>query len=165
MLPRCARKKALQHSYVGTEHILLGLLREGEGVAARVLKSLKSILNAPEMKSSRSSIQTSRPRKRAKVFLPRPEERKIPRHRHYAPSVATSPNLPRRMNSIRSSAGPTRSSVSSRFCAAAPRTTPSSSVKRVLARQPSLKVLPRKSSPARCPNFSVIKRSSPSISH
>src|SRR5258707_5495525 len=32
--------KALNHSYVGTEHILLGLLREGEGVAARVLKNL-----------------------------------------------------------------------------------------------------------------------------
>ncbi|PYJ92286.1 MAG: NDP-hexose 4-ketoreductase, partial [Verrucomicrobia bacterium] len=33
--------KVLNHSYVGTEHILLGLLREGEGVAARVLKSLE----------------------------------------------------------------------------------------------------------------------------
>ncbi|MFM1851558.1 MAG: hypothetical protein RIS54_1242 [Verrucomicrobiota bacterium] len=33
--------KTLNHSYVGTEHILLGLLREGEGVAARVLKSLE----------------------------------------------------------------------------------------------------------------------------
>ena len=32
--------RVLNHSYVGTEHILLGLLREGEGVAARVLKSL-----------------------------------------------------------------------------------------------------------------------------
>lgn len=32
--------KSLNHSYVGTEHLLLGLLREGEGVAARVLKSL-----------------------------------------------------------------------------------------------------------------------------
>ena len=32
--------KLLNHSYVGTEHILLGLLKEGEGVAARVLKSL-----------------------------------------------------------------------------------------------------------------------------
>jgi len=32
--------KNLNHSYVGTEHILLGLLREGEGVAAQVLKSL-----------------------------------------------------------------------------------------------------------------------------
>ncbi|MDB9741712.1 ATP-dependent Clp protease ATP-binding subunit [Akkermansiaceae bacterium] len=30
----------LKHSYVGTEHLLLGLLREGEGVAAKVLQSL-----------------------------------------------------------------------------------------------------------------------------
>jgi len=35
-------REALQlgHSYIGTEHILLGLIREGEGVAARVLLSL-----------------------------------------------------------------------------------------------------------------------------
>ena len=33
-----ARK--LGHSYVGTEHILLGLIREGEGVAASVLNNL-----------------------------------------------------------------------------------------------------------------------------
>ncbi|MBE7501603.1 MAG: ATP-dependent Clp protease ATP-binding subunit [Verrucomicrobiales bacterium] len=32
--------KALNHTYVGTEHLLLGLLREGDGVAARVLKTL-----------------------------------------------------------------------------------------------------------------------------
>jgi ATP-dependent Clp protease ATP-binding subunit ClpC len=32
--------KALNHNYVGTEHILLGLLREGEGAGARILKSL-----------------------------------------------------------------------------------------------------------------------------
>ncbi len=32
--------KQLNHSYVGTEHLLLGLLHEGEGVAARVLTSL-----------------------------------------------------------------------------------------------------------------------------
>src|SRR5260221_10171686 len=31
--------KALNHPYVGTEHILLGLFLEGEGGAARVLKS------------------------------------------------------------------------------------------------------------------------------
>ena len=28
------------HNYIGSEHLLLGLLREGEGVAARVLESL-----------------------------------------------------------------------------------------------------------------------------
>src|SRR6478609_6254814 len=32
--------KALNHTHVGTEHILLGLLREGDGVAARVLADL-----------------------------------------------------------------------------------------------------------------------------
>jgi len=32
--------RALNHTYVGTEHLLLGLLREGDGVAARVLKNL-----------------------------------------------------------------------------------------------------------------------------
>jgi ATP-dependent Clp protease ATP-binding subunit ClpC len=32
--------KNLNHTYIGTEHILLGLLREGDGVAARILRSL-----------------------------------------------------------------------------------------------------------------------------
>ncbi len=32
--------RALNHSYIGTEHVLLGLLREGEGVASRVLRNL-----------------------------------------------------------------------------------------------------------------------------
>jgi predicted dehydrogenase len=32
--------RALKHAYVGTEHILLGLLREGDGIAGRVLESL-----------------------------------------------------------------------------------------------------------------------------
>src|SRR5690625_686032 len=38
-----ARK--LSHNYVGTEHILLGLIREGEGVASRVLTNLEVSLN------------------------------------------------------------------------------------------------------------------------
>ncbi|MEA2015939.1 MAG: ATP-dependent Clp protease ATP-binding subunit [Actinomycetota bacterium] len=40
-------REALQmgHNYIGTEHVLLGLLREGEGVAARVLNSLGMTLN------------------------------------------------------------------------------------------------------------------------
>jgi ATP-dependent Clp protease ATP-binding subunit ClpC len=37
--------RKLGHSYVGTEHILLGLIREGEGVAARVLNNLGVSLN------------------------------------------------------------------------------------------------------------------------
>ena len=37
--------KLLGHDYIGTEHILLGLVREGEGVAARVLAGLGADLN------------------------------------------------------------------------------------------------------------------------
>ena len=33
------------HNYIGTEHILLGLVREGEGVAAKVLGNLGVELN------------------------------------------------------------------------------------------------------------------------
>ena len=32
--------RELGHNYIGTEHILLGLIREGDGVAARVLAQL-----------------------------------------------------------------------------------------------------------------------------
>jgi ATP-dependent Clp protease ATP-binding subunit ClpC len=32
--------RGLNHNYVGSEHLLLGLLREGEGIAAQVLTSL-----------------------------------------------------------------------------------------------------------------------------
>lgn len=32
--------RRLNHDYIGTEHLLLGLVREGEGIAAGVLKSL-----------------------------------------------------------------------------------------------------------------------------
>jgi ATP-dependent Clp protease ATP-binding subunit ClpC len=35
-----AEAKAFKHNYIGTEHLLLGLLREEEGLAARVLESL-----------------------------------------------------------------------------------------------------------------------------
>src|SRR3954451_13722207 len=36
---------SLGHNYIGTEHILLGLIREGEGVAAQVLVKLGADLN------------------------------------------------------------------------------------------------------------------------
>ena len=37
--------RQLGHNYIGTEHLLLGLIREGEGVAARVLENLNVDLN------------------------------------------------------------------------------------------------------------------------
>jgi len=36
----------LGHNYIGTEHILLGLLREGDGVAARALEAVGIRLDA-----------------------------------------------------------------------------------------------------------------------
>jgi ATP-dependent Clp protease ATP-binding subunit ClpC len=45
-------REALQlgHNYIGTEHILLGLIREGEGVAAQVLVRLGADLNRVRQK-------------------------------------------------------------------------------------------------------------------
>jgi ATP-dependent Clp protease ATP-binding subunit ClpC len=45
-------REALQlgHNYIGTEHILLGLIREGEGVAAQVLQKLGADLNRARQK-------------------------------------------------------------------------------------------------------------------
>src|SRR5258706_12956257 len=47
-----AREEAarLHHEYVGTEHILLGLIREGEGVAATVLQNLSVELDEGQQK-------------------------------------------------------------------------------------------------------------------
>ena len=38
--------RGLNHNYIGTEHILLGLIHEGEGVAAKALDSLGTSLEA-----------------------------------------------------------------------------------------------------------------------
>src|SRR2546428_12877940 len=42
--------RALRHNYIGTEHVLLGFLREEEGLAARVLESLEITLEAARAK-------------------------------------------------------------------------------------------------------------------
>ena len=38
--------RILNHDYIGTEHILLGLIHEGDGVAAKALESLGISLDA-----------------------------------------------------------------------------------------------------------------------
>jgi ATP-dependent Clp protease ATP-binding subunit ClpC len=48
-----AEAQALSHTYVGTEHILLGLLREGEGVASQVLKNLNVDIETARMEIMR----------------------------------------------------------------------------------------------------------------
>lgn len=69
--------RALNHTYVGTEHILLGLLREGDGVAGRVLKNLdvdleqtrEEILKllAPNAATEPGDVTTSEPPKKPEV--------------------------------------------------------------------------------------------------
>ena len=40
---RLSREEALRlgHDYIGTEHLLLGIVREGQGVAVRILRNLE----------------------------------------------------------------------------------------------------------------------------
>jgi ATP-dependent Clp protease ATP-binding subunit ClpA len=69
----------LGHDYIGTEHILLGLLREGEGVAAQVLVRLGADLN--RVRETVISLVPPRPRsgvrtRRAEAFAPGPGYRR-----------------------------------------------------------------------------------------
>jgi ATP-dependent Clp protease ATP-binding subunit ClpC len=63
-------REALQlgHNYIGTEHILLGLIREGEGVAAQVLQSS----SAPTSTGSASRSSSCSPATRARRGRGRP---------------------------------------------------------------------------------------------
>jgi ATP-dependent Clp protease ATP-binding subunit ClpC len=51
--------RQLGHTYIGTEHLLLGLLREGEGVAAKVLDSFGVTLEKTRAEVTRASSQSS----------------------------------------------------------------------------------------------------------
>ena len=46
--------RALKHNYIGTEHILLGLLREEEGLAARVLELEHRLLPAAVLAAAKA---------------------------------------------------------------------------------------------------------------
>ena len=50
--------RRLNHHYIGTEHLLIGLMREGEGVAAGVLESLGINLDKVRAETSRILTQT-----------------------------------------------------------------------------------------------------------
>lgn len=63
--------KRFHHSFVGTEHILLGLVREGEGIAARVLLNL-----GVELDSIRSEIEK---------LIGKGDQRSVPQGVNYTP--------------------------------------------------------------------------------
>ena len=53
--------RALNHTYVGTEHILLGLLREGDGVAGRILKNLNVDIDVTRQEILRELVPNFEP--------------------------------------------------------------------------------------------------------
>jgi ATP-dependent Clp protease ATP-binding subunit ClpC len=53
--------RRLGHNYIGTEHLLIGLLREGEGVAAGVLESLGVTLDKVRAETQRILAQAAGP--------------------------------------------------------------------------------------------------------
>ena len=119
-------REALQlgHNYIGTEHILLGLIREGEGVAAQVLVKLADLNRVRQQVIQLLSGypgQGSRRKPAPVVAVANPAPRR--RRWSWTSSAATSPPPPPRASSIPSSAVKKRSSASCRCSAAAPRTT------------------------------------------
>jgi len=61
----------LNHSFIGTEHILLGLIHEGEGVAAKSLESLNITLEAVREKVEETIGMTGTPPSGSPPFTPR----------------------------------------------------------------------------------------------
>jgi ATP-dependent Clp protease ATP-binding subunit ClpC len=97
-------REALQlgHSYIGTEHILLGLIREGEGVAAQVLQKLGADLNRVRQQVIQllSGFQGKEQAGTQAATAGAPPTR---RRRRWCStsSVATSPRTPARTSSTR----------------------------------------------------------------
>ena len=108
--------RRLGHNYIGTEHLLLGLVREGEGIAAGVLESLGVNLDKVRHEVIRVLSQSS-------SAGPTPETSGPARPRPSTSSASTSPTPPAQESWIPSSAERRRSSGSSRSCLDGPRTT------------------------------------------
>ena len=150
----------LNHNYVGTEHILLGLLREQEGVAAQVLMNLglkleevrEEVLNllghgmeGPEGAERAGGLGPARHRANRRG----PANRKPP---PWTASAATSPNWPGKASSTRSSDAKRKLSGRCKSSAGGRRTTPCSWARRAWARPPSSKASPSRSSRATSPS-------------
>ena len=134
--------RELNHSYVGTEHLLLGLLREEKGIAAQVLTDAGVNLEQSRAETLRllgsDMPQASSGGERAAASRARrPSPRRSRRRRRSTTSAATSPSSPPKASSIRRSAAPRRSSGSWRSWRAGRRTTRCSSASRASARRRS----------------------------
>ena len=159
-------REALQlgHSYIGTEHMLLGLVREGEGVAAQVLQSLgrgpsrvrQQVIQLLSGYQGKEAVGGGQPGTARPTPPPAPP--------FSTSSAATSPRSPVTTSWTRSSVARKRSSGSCRCCPAAPRTTRSSSASPAWARPPSSRAWPSGSWPTRSPRHSPASSSTRSTS-
>ena len=112
-------REALQlgHNYIGTEHILLGLIREGEGVAAQVLVKLGADLSPRAPAGHPAALRLRRRARRARPAHRRgrsARERSRRARSCSTSSVATSRSSRARRSSTRSSGARRRSSASCR---------------------------------------------------
>jgi ATP-dependent Clp protease ATP-binding subunit ClpC len=119
---RSRRPAKLGHNYIGTEHLLLGLIRENEGIAAQVLMNLGvkleevreevlEFLGASENNSERTARAASRRAAAVAQSTAAASERRLRRHadratararrRRSTRSAATSPSSPARASSTR----------------------------------------------------------------
>ena len=133
-------REALQlgHNYIGTEHILLGLIREGEGVAAQVLVKLGADLSPRPPAGHPAPVGLPGPRRHAPVATGRTEQAAAPasapsskdgrREGRQQPDprpVRPQPHAGRARGRARSRSSGARASSngSCRSCRGAPRTT------------------------------------------
>ncbi len=114
-----AEARELNHSYVGTEHLLLGLLREEKGIAAQVLTEAGVNLEAARAETLRilgTDVQSRRHGAAGHGRRSRRRRRRratrSPRRRRWTTSAATSRSWRPRGSSTRRSAAPRRSSGS-----------------------------------------------------
>jgi hypothetical protein len=85
--------KQLNHTYVGTEHLLLGLLREGDGVAAKVMRSLNVDLAQTRQEILRELDPNYSPATKSETDKPGSAERAAAQPRFKFPTEAAAPKV------------------------------------------------------------------------
>ena len=149
-------REALQlgHNYIGTEHILLGLIREGEGVAAQVLVKLGADLQPGAPAGHPAPVGLPGPagrqgdgRRAAAAPQPGQRERAGPGRLAGARPVRPQPHAARPREEARPGHRPHPRARAGHAgaSAAAPRTTRCSSASPASARPPSSRAWPRRS--------------------
>ena len=82
-----AEARTLNHSYIGTEHILLGLLREGEGVASQVLRNLEVDLETTRVEVMKELDPNFEPGEEAEAPEPKPASQAQPAAKVKTPAL------------------------------------------------------------------------------